>query len=100
MGASGKSIMSIDKPITSEKDDKGLTLDKEKSTFWEEVQWQNKCIATKDHCWINGKKNGEIRDKFKDGSEIRTITKYLSSIKKNNDKIIIKNGRSSNCWCL
>jgi hypothetical protein len=33
MGASGKSIMSIDKPITSEKDDKGLTLDKEKSTF-------------------------------------------------------------------
>jgi hypothetical protein len=56
MGASGKSIMSIDKPITSEKDDKGLTLDKEKSTFWEKVQWQNKCIATKDHCWINGKK--------------------------------------------
>jgi hypothetical protein len=33
MGISGKSTMSINKPITSEENDMGLTLNKEKSTF-------------------------------------------------------------------
>jgi hypothetical protein len=32
IGASGKSTMNIDRPITNEEDEMGLTLDKEEST--------------------------------------------------------------------
>jgi hypothetical protein len=57
-------------------------------------------IAIEDQHWTNGERwCGIIRvyDGFKDRSEIGTIIKNLSLIKRNDDLVINENGRSSNC---
>ncbi len=57
-----------------------------------------KYVATKDECWTNGKMKWwitKIHDEFKDRSEIRTIIGNLSSIKKDDDKIIVEDSNTS-----
>jgi hypothetical protein len=60
-------------------------------------------LPQKNHYWSNGERKWWITiicDEFKDRNEIRTIIRDLSLIKRNYDKVIIENGRSSDCWCL
>ncbi len=60
-------------------------------------------VAIEDECWADGTKKwwiSKIHDEFKYISEIKTIIGNLSTIKKDDDKVIIEDGRSSDCWCL
>jgi hypothetical protein len=59
-----------------------------------------KGVAIEDDCWANGKKKCwiiRIHDEFKYKSEIKTIIRNLSVIKRDDDKVIVEDGESLNC---